>query len=295
MRAKARERLWADLGGDARGGEAQRTQPARVGDEPLAQRRIFSSWAELVDDIVRGVMGLHSCRSWPWVEVDKATLVAADDPILPSDTVQSIARAKESCEFRRSAKVTDDGFSLSVSIAHCGLRNVTSHRDRLTNSSLLSRLKPWSRSCAAAQPSDTLIFKRHRGQCKHSRSGDFHAAGLGAVESGHRKIRGRASLLGSRGGAGEVHPPREPVSRGQAGRHQFHRPMRRMAAGTSNARTMVASTTTAMPIPMPTAWTITERESPNPKNTAAMMAAAPVMSRPVRSSPAATARASRRQ
>ena len=83
-----------------------------AGDEPLAQRRIFSSWAELVDDIVRGVMGLHSCRSWPWVEVDKATLVAADDPILPSDTVQSIARAKESCEFRRSAKVTDDGFSL---------------------------------------------------------------------------------------------------------------------------------------------------------------------------------------
>src|SRR5918994_7117163 len=78
---------------------------------------------------------------------------------------------------------------------------------------------------------------------------------------------------------GEVHPPREPVSRGQAGRHQFHRPMRHMAAGTSNARTMVASTTTAMPIPMPTAWTITERDSPNPRNTAAMMEAAPVMSR----------------
>ncbi len=35
---------------------------------------------------------------------------------------------------------------------------------------------------------------------QHSRSGDFHAAGLGAVESCYRKIRGRASLFGSRGG-----------------------------------------------------------------------------------------------
>ena len=52
---------------------------------------------------------------------------------------------------------------------------------------------------------------------------------------------------------------------------------------------IVASTTTAIPIPIPTACTMTERAIPKPKNTAAMIAAAPVMSRPVRSRPIATA------
>jgi hypothetical protein len=65
-------------------------------------------------------MGLHLCRSRSWVEVDEATSLAADDPIVSSDTVQSIARAKESCELRRFAKVTDDGFSLRASIDHGG-------------------------------------------------------------------------------------------------------------------------------------------------------------------------------
>ena len=64
-----------------------------------------------------------------------------------------------------------------------------------------------------------------------------------------------------------------------------------MVAGTSSARTIVASTTTARPMPMPTAWTITERARPKPKKTAAMMAAAPVMSRPVCARLWATARA----
>ena len=45
---------------------------------------------------------------------------------------------------------------------------------------------------------------------------------------------------------------------------------------------MVASTMTAMPMPMPMALIIvTELATPKPKNTPAMMAAAPVMSRPV--------------
>src|SRR5437870_3498447 len=39
----------------------------------------------------------------------------------------------------------------------------------------------------------------------------------------------------------------------QAGRHQFHRPSKRIVAGTRSARTIVASTTTATPIPTPTA------------------------------------------
>jgi hypothetical protein len=63
-------------------------------------------------------MGLHLCRSRAWVEVDKATSLAADDPIVSSDTVQPIARAKESREIRRFAKVADDGFSLRALIDH---------------------------------------------------------------------------------------------------------------------------------------------------------------------------------
>jgi len=82
-----------------------------------------------------------------------------------------------------------------------------------------------------------------------------------------------------------------PRSVSQAGRHQFQRPINRMVAGTSSVRTMVASTTTAMPIPTPTAWMMTDRASPKPKNTVAMIAAAPVIKRPVRSRPTATARA----
>jgi hypothetical protein len=58
-----------------------------AGDEPLAERGILGGWAELVDDIVRGVVGLHPCRTRPGIEVDEATSVAADDPILPSHTV----------------------------------------------------------------------------------------------------------------------------------------------------------------------------------------------------------------
>ena len=74
------------------------------------------------------------------------------------------------------------------------------------------------------------------------------------------------------------------------GTHQFHVPMSRMVAGTKRARTTVASRTTAMPIPTPTALMITESAKAKAKKTAAMIAPAHVMSRPVRSSPAPTAR-----
>ncbi|TMQ26184.1 MAG: hypothetical protein E6K82_05315 [Candidatus Rokuibacteriota bacterium] len=53
-------------------------------------------------------------------------------------------------------------------------------------------------------------------------------------------------------------------------------------AGASSARTIVASTMTASPMPMPIALIIvTEFTTPKPKKTPAMMAAAPVISRPV--------------
>src|SRR5262249_60615554 len=58
------------------------------------------------------------------------------------------------------------------------------------------------------------------------------------------------------------------------GIHQFHVLIRRMVAGTRSARTTVASRTTAMPIPTPTALMMTESARAKAKKTAAMIAPA---------------------
>src|SRR5437879_5429440 len=73
------------------------------------------------------------------------------------------------------------------------------------------------------------------------------------------------------------------------GAHQFARPRRRIVAGTTSARTRVASRSTAMVSPMPTDLMITTSASANAMNTPTMIAAAPVMSLPLRSRPIATA------
>ena len=73
------------------------------------------------------------------------------------------------------------------------------------------------------------------------------------------------------------------------GAHQFTSPKRRMTAGTTSDRTMVASMATAIARPMPMALMITTSARPKAMNTVNMMAAAPVINRPVRSRPLATA------
>ena len=62
-----------------------------------------------------------------------------------------------------------------------------------------------------------------------------------------------------------------------------------MTAGTTSARTSVASIATAIASPIPMALMITTSARPKARKTVTMMAAAPVMSRPLRSSPDATA------
>ena len=74
--------------------------------------------------------------------------------------------------------------------------------------------------------------------------------------------------------------PHAPASE-RAGAHQLQRPNNHIVAGTSSMRTTVASTTAAIPIPIPTALMTTRSAKAKPKKTAAMIAAAVVMRRPV--------------
>ena len=67
----------------------------------------------------------------------------------------------------------------------------------------------------------------------------------------------------------------------QDGKYQFALPSSRMLAGTSTERTIVASSSTATARPNPICWNITRSPLANPTNTATMISAAPVMSRPV--------------
>ena len=63
-----------------------------------------------------------------------------------------------------------------------------------------------------------------------------------------------------------------------------------MSAGTTSAWTRVASTITATAMPRPIDLMVTTLARAKARNTQAMIAAAPVTSRPLRSSPSATAR-----
>src|SRR6266540_147555 len=74
------------------------------------------------------------------------------------------------------------------------------------------------------------------------------------------------------------------------GAHQLRSPRRRIVAGTTRARTSVASIATARAIPRPMALMSTMSASPNAAKTPTMIAAAPVMSRPLFSRPIATER-----
>jgi len=67
-------------------------------------------------------------------------------------------------------------------------------------------------------------------------------------------------------------------------------PSSRIVAGTTSARTSVASIATASAIPSPMALMMTTSARANAPNTAIMIAAAPVMRRPLFSRPSATAR-----
>ena len=62
-----------------------------------------------------------------------------------------------------------------------------------------------------------------------------------------------------------------------------------MTAGTTSARTSVASTITATAMPMPIDLMVTTLASAKARKTHAMIAAAPVTRRPLRSRPSATA------
>jgi hypothetical protein len=66
-------------------------------------------------------------------------------------------------------------------------------------------------------------------------------------------------------------------------------PSRRISAGTTSALTSEASTITATAMPTPMDLMVTTLASANARNTHAMIAAAPVTRRPLRSSPSATA------
>ena len=58
-----------------------------------------------------------------------------------------------------------------------------------------------------------------------------------------------------------------------------------MLAGTRIERTIVASISTATPAPKPISWNITRSPAAKPANTATMISAAPVISRPVERTP----------
>jgi hypothetical protein len=68
-----------------------------------------------------------------------------------------------------------------------------------------------------------------------------------------------------------------------------HEPIRRIAEGTTRARTNVASMRMAKARPNPICLMMTMDDKPNAEKTTTMMAAAPVIRRPVRCSPFATA------
>jgi anthranilate/para-aminobenzoate synthase component II len=74
----------------------------------------------------------------------------------------------------------------------------------------------------------------------------------------------------------------------QRGSHQFHLPSRRMVAGTSRARTTVASMMIAMAMPNPSCSIGTIPVNANAPKTATMSSAAPEISGAVDSKPAAT-------
>src|SRR5713101_1493525 len=84
-------------------------------------------------------------------------------------------------------------------------------------------------------------------------------------------------------------PARSYSRRSGRGAHQFQSPSNRMTAGTTRARTSVASMATATASPMPMALMITTSARPKARNTVTMIAAAPVMRRAVFSRPLATA------
>jgi hypothetical protein len=79
-------------------------------------------------------------------------------------------------------------------------------------------------------------------------------------------------------------PPTNP-----AGAHQFQSPISRIVAGTSSPRTIVASIRTARARPNPILLMITMSATMNAPKTTTMIAAAPVITVAVRSSPRATA------
>ena len=74
-----------------------------------------------------------------------------------------------------------------------------------------------------------------------------------------------------------------------AGAHQAQGPISRIVAGTSRPRTTVASTAMAMTRPTPIIFMNTIDEVTNPETTMIISSATPVMIRPVRWSPTATA------
>jgi len=73
------------------------------------------------------------------------------------------------------------------------------------------------------------------------------------------------------------------------GMYQLRLPSRVSVAGTRTERTMVASTRTAMARPKPICWSMTMSPRANPPNTATIISAAPVISRPVELRPKDTA------
>ena len=86
--------------------------------------------------------------------------------------------------------------------------------------------------------------------------------------------------------------PAVPIAgtrRAQLGAHQFHFPRSRIVAGTSSARTTVASSATASAIPSPSALISTMSANANEAATTTTISAAEVTIRPLRSRPRATA------
>ena len=77
---------------------------------------------------------------------------------------------------------------------------------------------------------------------------------------------------------------------GHAGDRQFHLPINLIVAGTTSARTIVASIRIAKARPSPICFNITTDERPNALNTTTIIAAAPVISLPVLCNPFATAK-----
>ena len=144
-------------------------------------------------------------------------------------------------------------------------------RDDLDPGSIRAHVEAWH-----LRRLETAALRDREG---HRQPGDAHPGGH-EPQSGCWSERARQAGLGSGSGSWSSGVP-SIVIRGiqsrKRGIHQFHSPSRRMLAGSSRLRMMVASTSTATARPSPSCRMITSWSVTNTAKTATMIAAALVI------------------